>query len=103
MSQILPPFVRPLNLPAALERVANETKPAGGWVAIRLRQFGFTANSGGLRARFQKGITWNIAGAVLNNGSNFLTNILIANLLGREVFGQYSMIQSTLTTFVGVD
>jgi O-antigen/teichoic acid export membrane protein len=102
MSQILPPFVRPLNLPASIETVANETKPAGGWVANRLRQFGFTANSGGLRARFQKGITWNIAGAVLNNGSNFLTNILIANLLGREVFGQYGMIQSTLTTFVGV-
>jgi len=102
MSQILPPFVRPLNLPASIETVANETKPAGGWVANRLRQFGFTANHGGLRARFQKGITWNIAGALLNNGSNFLTNILIANLLGREVFGQYGMIQSTLTTFVGV-
>jgi len=43
-----------------------------------------------------------VTGAILNNGANFLTNIAIANLLGREIFGQYGMIQSTLSTFVGV-
>lgn len=55
-----------------------------------------------MRARFQRGISWNVTGAVLNNGANFLTNVAIANLLGREIFGQYGMIQSTLMTFVGI-
>jgi O-antigen/teichoic acid export membrane protein len=67
-----------------------------------LREFILSSETGSLRARFQHGITWNVTGAVLNNGANFLTNIAIANLLGREIFGQYGMIQSTLSTFVGV-
>jgi len=67
-----------------------------------LRVFKLSSEPGSLRARFQHGISWNIAGAILNNGANFLTNIAIANLLGREIFGQYGMIQSTLTTFVGI-
>jgi O-antigen/teichoic acid export membrane protein len=67
-----------------------------------LREFSPSAETGSLRARFQNGITWNVAGAVLNNGANFLTNIAIANLLGREIFGEYGMIQSTLSTFIGV-
>jgi len=67
-----------------------------------LREFSSSAESGSLRARFQHGVSWNVTGAILNNGANFLTNIAIANLLGREIFGQYGMIQSTLSTFVGV-
>jgi O-antigen/teichoic acid export membrane protein len=35
-------------------------------------------------------------------GATFLTNILVANLLGLEVFGQYSIILSTLLTVVGI-
>jgi O-antigen/teichoic acid export membrane protein len=67
-----------------------------------LRLFEFSSDADSLRARFQQGISWNVAGAILNNGVNFLTNIAIANLLGREIFGEYGMIQSTLTTFVGI-
>jgi O-antigen/teichoic acid export membrane protein len=67
-----------------------------------LREFSSSTEPVSLRARFQHGITWNVTGAILNNGANFLTNIAIANLLGREIFGQYGMIQSTLSTFIGV-
>jgi O-antigen/teichoic acid export membrane protein len=67
-----------------------------------LRVFKLSSEPGSLRARFQHGVSWNVIGAILNNGANFLTNIAIANLLGREIFGQYGMIQSTLTTFVGI-
>ena len=51
-----------------------------------------------LRSRFQTGIAYNAIGAVFNQGSTFAVNIIVANLLGREVFGEYSMIQSTLAT-----
>lgn len=67
-----------------------------------LRQVRLSAKPGSLRFRFQHGISWNVMGAIINNGANFLTNIAVANLLGREIFGQYGMIQSTLMTFVGV-
>lgn len=56
----------------------------------------------GLRARFQRGISWNVGGAVITHGANFVTNVVIANILGREVFGQYSIVQSTLLAFGGI-
>jgi O-antigen/teichoic acid export membrane protein len=40
--------------------------------------------------------------AVFTQGSVFLSNIVVANLLGREIFGEYGMIQSTLLTLSGV-
>jgi O-antigen/teichoic acid export membrane protein len=69
---------------------------------LLVRKLGLSPAGDSLRARFQRGVGWNVTGAILNNGANFLTNIAIANLLGREVFGEYGMIQSTLTTFVGI-
>lgn len=66
------------------------------------QQLRLSSDRGTLRRRFERGIGWNVTGAILNNGANFLTNIAIANLLGREIFGQYGMIQSTLMTFVGI-
>jgi len=51
-----------------------------------------------LRSRFQTGIAYNAIGAAFNQGSTFAVNIIVANLLGRQVFGEYAMIQSTLVT-----
>lgn len=82
------------------------TSGKGIWVpsfiAKRLQLFESSSEPGSLRARFQHGISWNVTGAIVNNGANFLTNIAIANLLGRVTFGEYGMIQSTLMTFVGI-
>jgi O-antigen/teichoic acid export membrane protein len=52
----------------------------------------------GLRPRLQAGITFNLVGAVFNQGSTFLFNIIAANLLGKQSFGKYGMVQSTLVT-----
>ena len=52
----------------------------------------------GLRSRFQRGIVYNTIGAVFNQGSTFAVNIVVANLLGRQVFGEYAMVQRTLVT-----
>jgi O-antigen/teichoic acid export membrane protein len=51
-----------------------------------------------LRSRFQTGVAYNTIGAVFNQGSTFAVNVIVANLLGRQVFGEYAMIQSTLAT-----
>jgi len=51
-----------------------------------------------LQERLQTGIAYNTIGAVFNQGSTFAVNIIVANLLGRQVFGEYAMVQSTLAT-----
>lgn len=56
----------------------------------------------GLSARFRKGVIWNIAAALMTQGANFLTTIVIARLLGRDLFGQYGLIQNTLLTLAGM-
>lgn len=55
-----------------------------------------------LQWRFGKAVIWNAISAGFTQGATFLTNILIANFLGRDVFGQYSIIVSTLLTVVGI-
>lgn len=55
-----------------------------------------------LRIRLQKGVFWNTFGAVLIQGGTFLSSLIVANLLGRETFGQYGMIQTTLLTFSSI-
>lgn len=64
--------------------------------------FGGLEMSGNLASRFRKGVIWNIAAALLAQGANFLTTIIIANLVGRELFGQYGLIQNTLLTLAGM-
>jgi O-antigen/teichoic acid export membrane protein len=55
-----------------------------------------------IRARFARGISWNAVSSVFTQGSVFLTNVIIANLLGREVFGEFGMIQNTVLFFAGM-
>lgn len=59
-------------------------------------------NSGNLASRFRKGVIWNFVAAILTQGANFLTTIIIARLLARELFGQYGLIQNTLLTLSGM-
>jgi len=51
-----------------------------------------------LRARFQTGLGFNTLGAVFNQGSTFVVNIVLARLFGRAVFGEYAMVLSTILT-----
>jgi O-antigen/teichoic acid export membrane protein len=48
------------------------------------------------RSRLHTGIFFNLLGAVFNQGSTFAFNIIAANVLGRQTFGEYAVIQSTL-------
>ena len=61
-----------------------------------------TANRIGLRSRLQSALTWNLVGTVFTLGSSFVTNIIFANILGRDVFGEFGMVQSTMVTISGI-
>ncbi len=56
----------------------------------------------GLRARFQAGVFWNAVAAVATQGSTFLANLVIANLLGRDGFGEFSIVYTTVLAAAGI-
>jgi O-antigen/teichoic acid export membrane protein len=49
-----------------------------------------------LRGRFTRGAVWSLIGAVISQGSNLAASVITARLLGRDLFGEYGMIQSTV-------
>jgi len=49
-----------------------------------------------LRGRFARGAVWSLIGAAIAQGANLAASVVVARLLGREIFGQYGMIQSTV-------
>ena len=49
-----------------------------------------------------RGVLWNLIGTASLQGSTFVINIAIANLLGRRVFGEYAIVQSTVVLFTSV-
>jgi O-antigen/teichoic acid export membrane protein len=60
------------------------------------------ASRASLGFRFGSGFLFSIVGAFFNSGSTFLVNIAVANLLGRETFGEFAIIQNTLLTLATV-
>jgi O-antigen/teichoic acid export membrane protein len=58
-----------------------------------------------LRGRFARGAVWSLIGTAMSQSSNLAASVITARLLGREQFGEYGMIQSTvgmLGIFAGV-
>jgi O-antigen/teichoic acid export membrane protein len=51
-----------------------------------------------LGARLRTGIGLNLTATVFNQGSTFAVNLVVANLLGRERFGEYTMVLATVAT-----
>jgi O-antigen/teichoic acid export membrane protein len=55
-----------------------------------------------LRRRLATGFAWNLLGAVFNQGSTFAVSLIVANLLGRQLFGNYAILQGLITTLTAV-
>jgi len=55
-----------------------------------------------LRRRLQTGFLWNVIAAVFNQGSTLALGLLVSNLLGRERFGMYALLQSTMLLFANI-
>ncbi|MCL4207862.1 MAG: oligosaccharide flippase family protein [Pirellulaceae bacterium] len=52
-----------------------------------------------LGARLARGVFWSIAGAVISRGLMLVATIVVARLLGKTVFGELGIIQSTVGMF----
>lgn len=53
---------------------------------------------GGLGERLVVGSFWNLVAMSFNQGTTLLVNIFLARILGKVVFGEYAIVQSTLLT-----
>jgi O-antigen/teichoic acid export membrane protein len=56
----------------------------------------------GLAARLRAGIAWNLVGAASTQGGVFAANLVLANVLGRQTFGEYAMVHSTFVTLAAI-
>lgn len=55
-----------------------------------------------VRGRFSRGLFWNIVSTLFTQGSTFLTSMILARLLGVDIYGEFSMVLSTLLTVTGI-
>jgi O-antigen/teichoic acid export membrane protein len=54
------------------------------------------------RARLARGVAWNAVGSAAAQGGSFLSAMIAARILGKEAFGQFAMIQSTIIALSGL-
>ncbi len=54
------------------------------------------------RSQVAKGITFQMLANVLAQASSFLSLLVAARLLGKEQYGRFALVQSTVNTFIGV-
>jgi O-antigen/teichoic acid export membrane protein len=46
--------------------------------------------------RLARGVAWNTLGGVIAQGGSFLGSIVLARVLGKQAFGEFAMVQSTV-------
>jgi O-antigen/teichoic acid export membrane protein len=52
--------------------------------------------------RFAADIVWNVAGAAFNQGSTLALGLVVANALGRDQYGVFGFLQSTMLLFMNI-
>lgn len=52
--------------------------------------------------RFVHGVSGNLIFTLFNQGSTVVTNMLLANILGRAIYGEYAIVLGTLQSFAGL-
>ena len=52
--------------------------------------------------RLRQGIQWSALGTIINQGSTFIVSVIAARILGRETFGGYAIVLSTIVTLSNI-
>jgi O-antigen/teichoic acid export membrane protein len=65
-----------------------------------LKPFWHSVESSAIGSRLARGAFWSLVGGVASRGLMLLASILIARILGRDVYGEYGMIRSTSQMFL---
>ena len=62
----------------------------------------FSITNFNLAVRLGRGVAWSLTGAIVNSTINLGLSIFLARVLGKEGFGKFSIVQSTMLTAAGV-
>ena len=49
--------------------------------------------------RLLRGVGWNAAGCIIGQSASFAGSVVVARCLGKEVFGQFALVQTTVAAF----
>ena len=86
-----------LNDTAALRAAATPASAPdwgfGRFVAVR------TGIPGSASERLVRGVGWNAAGCIVGQSASFAGSVVAARCLGKEVFGQFALVQTTVVAF----
>lgn len=66
----------------------------------QLRHFWDRIEASDLGTRIAGGALWSVCGAVISRGLMLAASILVARILGREVYGEYGILRSTVNMFL---
>lgn len=66
----------------------------------KLLPFWDRVESSPLGSRIVSGAFWSILGAVISRGLMLIASIMVARMLGREIYGEYGMIRTTVNMFL---
>lgn len=73
-------------------------RPGGGIPGARWAPLRLLAVTPELRGRIRAGLVWSFVATAFTAGGSFVIGLVVANLLGREDFGRFSILRSTLLT-----
>ena len=71
-----------------------------GWCPRRFQPFWNRVEASDIGSRIARGAFWSTGGAVISRGLMLVAAILVARILGLEVYGEYGMIRSTVNMFL---
>ncbi len=64
-----------------------------------MRKYASRVKASPIRYRLARGVFWSMAGAVISRGLMLVATVCVARLLGKTVYGELGMIQSTVGMF----
>jgi O-antigen/teichoic acid export membrane protein len=83
----------PILSPAAAIPAAAPDRGFGRFVTVR------TGIPRSASERLLRGVGWNAAGCLIGQSASFAGSVVAARYLGKEVFGQFALVQTTVVAF----
>jgi O-antigen/teichoic acid export membrane protein len=81
---------------------ASSGKPPGVETSIPVETALPAQTERSIRERFAAAIGWNLLAIGALQGSAFAVNVMLANVLGKQHFGEFAIIQNTLVTLASI-
>lgn len=80
--------------------MAELSKPiVNNYILKFIKSFFNKKNKSDIASRMAKSVFWSMAGALISRGLMLIASIIVARILGKEVYGEFGIIRSTVNMF----